>query len=50
MWVTVCALSEQWHIPPWEVMRAPGGAYWSARWSAYLEAKRKASTGGTPVE
>jgi hypothetical protein len=34
-WVLALQLSEVWGVPPWQVMDAPGGLMWAARYSFY---------------
>lgn len=40
-WVLALQLAEAWHVPPWEIMNAPGSLRWAARYSAYAEVVRK---------
>ena len=40
-WMTALQLAEAWHVPPWEIMDAPGSLRWAARYAAYHEVVRK---------
>lgn len=40
-WVTALQLAEEWGVPPWEIMEAPGSLRWAARRAVYQKALAK---------
>ena len=35
LWVACLQMAEEWGVPPWEIMDAPGSLVWAARRAFY---------------
>jgi len=34
-------MAEDWGVPPWEILHAPGSLLWARRWAMYRQALRR---------
>ena len=40
-WLAVLQMAEDWGVPPWEIVNAPGSLRWARRWAIYRQALRR---------
>lgn len=40
VWLAALQMAEEWGVPPWTIMQAPGSLMWAHRWAEYKKQLR----------